>query len=877
MSNRVLYLRRPRSIRFRLLLLLLVALVPLFLVRAGVYFRLLHLQYEGAVEGNQELARAAASGFHAYINDVAHQSQSIGMAMAFLEPPNSPQAQTFMVASGRQYPPVRAFHWVDPQGRVINSSNAKYLDLHIVDRPHFQQGLRADSCVLADLISSFVDGVPVFMLDRCIRDPQGAPLGVVVAIIDPAALEKEILKIGRAPGGRVMILDRQRRIVCSDPHLSLLWANRVVPDDGLIGEAIGGKDVVGVIRSPLDGKSMAVAYAPIGPTGWVAVASRPIHSIMAPLHEDMMLTGSVLLVVLGLSVGTALVISRQINRGVQGLREHAGALAEGQLDHRAEVTGIAELQAVAEAFNGMAARRQQAERALLKSQARLQALIENLPFDFWVSDATGKYTMINSVCRTHWGDLRGLRPEDVGVPPEVLAVWQSNNSRALAGELIKGEATYSIGGQERTYVNIQAPIRDGDRIYEIIGVNIDITDRKQAEETLRESEEKFRSLAENAQAIIGIIQGKHFIYANPYLARITGYSREELLAIDLVEMIHPSHRAMVLDRLQRRQQGETVPANYEFIMVIRDGTERWLNISLAAILYRGKPAVIGIAYDITDRKRAEQQLRNLNETLEQRVAERTAVAEQRASQLRSMAAELSLTEERERRRLAQVLHDDLQQLLAATKFHAGALHGRLESDAHRLRLAKVIDLLDQCISTSRSLTIELSPPILYDAGLPAGINWLARWMQSKHGLHVEVQVDEAANPAAEEVKVFLFQAARELLFNVVKHSGKRRTRAELHLRPNGQVQLIISDEGGGFDPARPRTTTGGGFGLFSIGERIELLGGHMEIDSSPGAGVRITLSVPVQMPERGNDTRAELGPQVPRDNSHGSGDSAADR
>ena len=172
------------------------------------------------------------------------------------------------------------------------------------------------------------------------------------------------------------------------------------------------------------------------------MASRPVSSILAPLRDDMLMTGSAAADRAGLSITLALLISRQISRGVKGLQEHAAAVAEGRLDHRAEITGIAELQAVAEAFNRTAASRQQVEETLRESEARLQALIENLPFDFWACDATGRYRVINSVCRKHWGDLRGLLPEEVGVEPEVLAVWQSNNSRALAGEMVKGEATY---------------------------------------------------------------------------------------------------------------------------------------------------------------------------------------------------------------------------------------------------------------------------------------------------------------------------------------------------------------------------------------------------------------------------------------------------
>lgn len=143
----------------------------------------------------------------------------------------------------------------------------------------------------------------------------------------------------------------------------------------------------------------------------------------------------------------------------------------------------------------------------------------------------------------------------------------------------------------------------------IIGVTMCITEQKRTEEALRESEEKFRSLAENAQAIIGIVQGRRFIYANPYLERISGYSLDEWLSNDIDRFIHPDFRQLVVDRAGRRQLGEDVPSNYDFVMLTKSGEERWLNLSLARITLKGRPAVVGVAYDITGLKRAQETLR----------------------------------------------------------------------------------------------------------------------------------------------------------------------------------------------------------------------------------------------------------------------------
>lgn len=250
-------------------------------------------------------------------------------------------------------------------------------------------------------------------------------------------------------------------------------------------------------------------------------------------------------------------------------------------------------------------------------------------------------------------------------------------------------------------------------------------------------------------------------------------------------------------------------------------------------------------------RESEQRLREMNETLEQRVAERTLVAEQRASQLRALASELALTEQRERRHLAQVLHDHLQQILVAAKLKVGLLKKRIEGDEERSRLLRVDELLDESIGVSRSLTVELSPPVLYDAGFSAALEWLARHMHEKHGFLVQVRAETDVEPATEDVRIFLFDAVRELLFNVVKHGGTSEASVHLSAADEADLQIIVEDNGIGMAPKDDEADMEeSGFGLFSIRERLELLGGRLEIDSSVNQGTRIILSVPATLAKK---------------------------
>jgi len=255
--------------------------------------------------------------------------------------------------------------------------------------------------------------------------------------------------------------------------------------------------------------------------------------------------------------------------------------------------------------------------------------------------------------------------------------------------------------------------------------------------------------------------------------------------------------------------------------------------------------------DITDREQARDELNALNVDLEQRVADRTALADRRSGQLRQLAAELVRSEQHERERLARVLHDDLQQLLVATMFQLTGIRARVHDEQLRRVLDSMDDLLKQSLDTSRTLTVELSPTILREAGLDAALPWLARQIRKRHHLKVETQINAHVAQDADGVVVLLFSAVRELLLNVVKHANVDEARVQLDRIDGDRVRIVVSDEGAGFDPARVQDEEGPatGLGLFGLRERLEHIGGQCLIDSAPGRGTRVTLTAEVGPPD----------------------------
>lgn len=254
-------------------------------------------------------------------------------------------------------------------------------------------------------------------------------------------------------------------------------------------------------------------------------------------------------------------------------------------------------------------------------------------------------------------------------------------------------------------------------------------------------------------------------------------------------------------------------------------------------------------------RRRQYQVRNLMEEkeeilngLEETVRERTATLQEQALRLRQLAAELVSTEQRERKRLAALLHDDLQQLLVAASMHLNNAAARMKDEADRNAVEQAKKWIYEATGAARDLTRQLRPSALYEGGLVGALHGLASEMAERHGLKVVIEGGEVATPVGDDIKALLFESIRELLFNAAKHAGIGQAAVRVW-EENGSLHVIVEDPGKGFDvEAAAAAESKGGFGLFSIRERLAALGGSVCLVSAPGQGTRIELEVSLLSP-----------------------------
>lgn len=268
-----------------------------------------------------------------------------------------------------------------------------------------------------------------------------------------------------------------------------------------------------------------------------------------------------------------------------------------------------------------------------------------------------------------------------------------------------------------------------------------------------------------------------------------------------------------------------------------------------------------------ERVRAEETLKKSYEELENRVADRTAelvstnellsteikervLSEKKLQEyqekLRSLTSELLLIEERERRRIATELHDHIGQTLAISMIKLGEVQQTLASKKTVMAVKEIRQYIEQTIQDTRSLTFELSPPVLYELGLEAALAWLGKEIQKKHGLRIVLKEEGQPMQLNNSCRVIAFQAVRELLFNIIKHAQAKNSMVSIR-RDDSAVHIEIEDDGIGFDTSKLDNIASGfsGFGLFNIRERLLSLGGSLEINSELGRGTRVSLALPL--------------------------------
>ena len=215
--------------------------------------------------------------------------------------------------------------------------------------------------------------------------------------------------------------------------------------------------------------------------------------------------------------------------------------------------------------------------------------------------------------------------------------------------------------------------------------------------------------------------------------------------------------------------------------------------------------------------------------------------------LHALAGRLVVAEEQERRRLASELHDSVGQNLGWLKIRLSELRTKAVTAECAPIMQEMSGTLDKIIQETRSLTFEISPPILYEMGLEAALEWLTEHFQSRFGLECLFEFSGSVTPLSTQIAVLMFQSVRELLFNVVKHAKAKSANVAVQ-RKDGRISIIVTDNGIGMDLASStrRIEKFSGFGIFSIRERLAYIGGSLEVESVRGRGTTITVRAPIK-------------------------------
>jgi PAS domain S-box-containing protein len=372
-----------------------------------------------------------------------------------------------------------------------------------------------------------------------------------------------------------------------------------------------------------------------------------------------------------------------------------------------------------------------------------------------------------------------------------------------------------------------------------------VTQERRALAALRDSEKRYRALYENTPMMYFTLDVYGTVLSvNSNGARELGYGVEELIGRPALDVLHEEDRDTVWAHLKSLIQDHERVGRWEARKRRKDGSVLSVAETVRAIQGDdGRMVLLVICEDITERKLSEKRLREYQEAL------------------RAYSLNLALAEERERRRIAIGLHDQVGQALALAKFHLRRIEQSREQAGREPAVDTVQELLDRTIIACRSLTFDLSSPVLYELGLEAALQSLGQQLEESSSVHFHFTSDNKPKPIPEELAILLHRSARELLRNIATHSQAKDAHMSV-TRSVDTIQLLISDDGVGIHSPHPgQPSRNGGFGMFSIAEQLRNVGGNLEISSADGHGTRVVITAPLKgarLRKRGANRRADV-------------------
>jgi PAS domain S-box-containing protein len=372
----------------------------------------------------------------------------------------------------------------------------------------------------------------------------------------------------------------------------------------------------------------------------------------------------------------------------------------------------------------------------------------------------------------------------------------------------------------------------------VLWVAREITTNKKTEKALRESEERYRHLVEYSPDIVGVHQDGILLFINPAGARIFGVENaEKQIGKPIAEMVHPSSRAAFSKQL-KITGSKDIPVPTEFKVKKLDGSVIYLQTISIPVIYEGNYATQFVARDDTAHKTAENERENLfrqiNET---------------QKRLKILSRRLIEVQESERRTIARELHDEIGQSLTAIKIDLQSMKDSVTNKAQLIHFDESIELIEHSLDQVRNLSLDLRPSMLDDLGLFPTLRWYLIRQAERSGIKAVINAQKSElEDLPPELEITAYRISQEAITNIIRHSDAKNLRLDLWISDD-LLHLKIKDDGKGFNVKRAKKLAIGGksIGILGMQERVELLGGSIEITSSEDSGTEIHALLPVDI------------------------------